>query len=172
MQSDKWVKAYRKKTGFDYPMQNPEFLNKSVMNSAKRKIFKSKENQEYVCQGYEPKVLGYLDKCKRVVSYEVVTGTKDLLVVRYKKEDGRRCVYHPDIGVRLKDGRHLLIEVKSQYTLHKEFDTNILKFKASSKFCKNRTGSWQFWLVVLDETTKELSWTSGDGIWHTNPFGP
>jgi hypothetical protein len=103
-------------------------------------------------QGYEDRILKILDRSSKVASFS----TSDIPKIRYRyKKEAKSRTYHPDIVAFLKDGRKLLIEVKSTYTLvhAKTFALNKRKFEVASKLSKQH--GFEFWLAVVD---KKVSW--------------
>lgn len=126
--------------------------NKCKAKNAENPFFKWKtfvdsrgNNHRY--QGYEDQVLSMLDKSRDVIRFT----TSELPTVSYeipwKRKPGN---YHPDIGVVLKGGRRMLIEVKSPWTLYnaKTSRRNPYKFQAAARLAKSN--GFEFWLVVID----------------------
>lgn len=144
-----------RKFGVENVMQRPEVFEKAKHSHRRRKTFRSANGLDFVCQGYEPQVIDFLDKHPNVKRF--TTRTPGMPVVPYKfKGMARR--YFPDIFVRLKDGRKLVVEVKSNYTIGLDktdvLAMNLKKFKAAHKFCKDN-GAY-FWIALVDKG--EIQW--------------
>lgn len=109
--------------GHKYPMQNSEVFHKSIGNSYRSKIWVGPDGSEHTVQGYEPQVLELLQRSGAI---NIVTGSA---VTSFNY--GRR-VYHPDAMFTSPKGRNYILEVKSIYTLTKDIEVNLKKFKATS----------------------------------------
>lgn len=114
-----------KKYGVEYPSQNPEVYKAMFKKCVKYKIFKWKDGTEVNVQGNEPIILSELEK-KGYTSKEVLTDVTDMPPLWYEYKNKKRR-YYPDIYIPKEN---LIIEVKSQYTLEKQFEKNMMKFKA------------------------------------------
>jgi len=129
-QSDEYksksISTCQRKYGVEYPMQHPEILLKSQKSAYKRKEYIWKTGEISMVQGYEPIVLKELEDAGYTYQ-EVLTAPKDMPYIEYIFED-KKHVYFPDFYIP-KENR--IIEVKSEYTLEKEWDKNQEKFKAT-----------------------------------------
>ncbi len=145
---DKTSQTRLEKTGYAYPLQNPKIREKAIQtnimrfgyanvihnpvifekaqtNAFKRKEYKWKTGEISIVQGYEPIVLKELEDSG--YTYEkVITGASRIPTIPYIFENTQH-LYFPDIFI---PSENLIIEVKSEYTLNKEFDRNKAKFKA------------------------------------------
>lgn len=150
-------KSYKDKTGYSNPSKNPEVESKKNRTSKQRRKFVSRTGDVHWCRGYEPFVLDFVDTHSNVECYTTKTGTELLPTIEYSWADGTKHTYHPDIGLKLKSGRHVIIEVKSVHTLFQHEEVNRRKFKAASKACAIRPG-WVFWLAIYHPKTKTITW--------------
>lgn len=147
---------YKVKTGYDHPLHNPAVMEKFLRSSLQVKNFTSKKGKNISYQGYEGRVLVFLESHPLVKEITTSTDRKTFPSIPYNL-NGRPRVYYPDIGVELKDGRRLVIEVKSEYTLEGSEvikKVNRAKFRAASRKCKAL--GLAFWLAVY--RGKELQW--------------
>lgn len=112
--------------GFKYPMQNPTIAEKSQKNSYNYKEYKWKTGEISLVQGYEDQVLFDLEN-NGYKFEDVVADEKDMPEIFYEFE-GKRRRYYPDIFIPKEN---LIIEVKSDYTLNKEWEKNQAKFDAT-----------------------------------------
>ena len=111
-----------------------------IPNGFKAKKFTDRFGKTHIVQGYEPLALEFFNARKNVVRIE--TGVKHVPRYRYKLGDKLRN-YYPDILVFTESKRHV-IEVKSEYTLLLDIETNLKKFRVATKSC-TRDGN-NFWL--------------------------
>jgi len=112
--------------GCEYPAQNPEIFEKSMKNSHRYKEYIWKTGEISLVQGYEPIVLTELEE-EGYTFDEILTSTKDMPLIKYSFEGVSRR-YFPDIFIPKEN---IIIEVKSNYTLNKEWDKNQAKFEAT-----------------------------------------
>jgi hypothetical protein len=156
----KWLED----TGFGHPMQDPVHAAKVLLSEKKAKIFVANDGSTHKCRGYEPNVLKFIDESPDVAHYTTVAGTDLLPAVPYTKGPTitKFSTYYPDIGVLLKDGRRLIIEVESVYTLWSDEHINRRKFQAADRFCDSCAchTNTTFWLAIVDDRTKEITWVS------------
>jgi len=120
------------KYGVEYPSQNPEILIKSMKNSHRYKEYVWNTGEISLVQGYEPIVLTELEN-QGYKFQDVLTSASDMPEIYYEFE-GCSKRYIPDIFIPKKN---LVIEVKSDYTLKKEWDKNKAKFEATKKLGYN-----------------------------------
>lgn len=147
--------------GVENPMQSPELAIKQQKSALVLKTFTARNGEKHLCRGFEPYVLAYLDNHPLVKRFTTKVGSELLPTVAYIKPSGKKSVYSPDIGVLLKDGRQLVIEVKSGHTLWEYEKLNRAKFKAASHLLP------AFWLVVVNEKARKMDWRNQKGITHT-----
>lgn len=96
-----------------------------LSNGYGHKEYKWKTGEISIVQGYEPIVLKELEDSG--YTYEmVITGSSRIPTIPYEFEN-KKHLYYPDIFI---PSENLIIEVKSDYTLNKEFDRNKAKFDA------------------------------------------
>lgn len=150
-------KTYFGRTGYYHPLQNPEVFARVQRKQLKLKKFVAKDGRVYRCRGYEPQVLKFLENNPLVKKFTTTVNTRLLPAVPYQRASGKTHVYYPDIGVELFDGRKLIIEVKSVYTLFDKEDINRRKFKAAVQLCKTIENT-NFWLAIYHPKTKTITW--------------
>ena len=119
-------KKFEEKYGVSNPMHVPEFLEKQQESSFKRKEYIWKTGEISLVQGYEPIVLKELEE-KGYKFDEILTSPKDMPEIFYQFK-GSKHRYYPDIFIPKEN---IVIEVKSNYTLKKEWDKNQAKFEAT-----------------------------------------
>lgn len=147
---DKIKSTMSKKYGVEHPMQSEEIKQKivdncidkygvtnvmfdseimkrsQIKNRFKRKEYKWGTGEISLVQGYEPIVLKELED-KGYNYVDVFTSPSDMPIIMYQFEEVEHR-YYPDIFIP-KD--NVIIEVKSEYTLKKEWDKNQAKFAAT-----------------------------------------
>lgn len=135
-------RKYKEKTGFDYPFQNPEILEKALSkaksSSLKRDTkeldtSKLRGNPRSVL-GYEPMVINDLSESKSV---DALLIGSEVDGIPYTDSTRKRRTYHPDMVVVAKSG-DWVIEVKSTYTLSQDMDRNLRKFRAARRASGDR----------------------------------
>lgn len=145
---EKRITTTLEKYGFEYSFQCPTCKEKSKetmlerygvehsilipgnMEKVQSKQFSSKQycwstGEISQVQGYEPIVLSELEE-KGYTFADVKTSPIDMPIIKYFYRNKWRR-YIPDIFIPFENR---IIEVKSEYTLTKEWDKNMLKFKA------------------------------------------
>ena len=125
---DKKKDTLLKKFGVTHPSHIPEVAEKILKNRFKRKEYKWKTGEISLVQGYEDQVLFDLEN-NGYKFEDVVADEKDMPEIFYEFE-GKRRRYYPDIFIPKEN---LIIEVKSDYTLNKEWEKNQAKFDATKK---------------------------------------
>ena len=143
--------------GVSHPMQDPEVLERTQRSAHKLKLVTLPSGEAHSCRGYEPEVLKFLDSHPLVGEITTKVNTYLLPTVDYRKASGKWGRYYPDIGVQLKDGRHLIIEVKSFYTLWNWEGLNRLKFAAATRLARTLERC-TFWLAVYDPKSRTIDW--------------
>ena len=122
---DKMVSTNLEKYGVEYPMQNQDFYNFILKKSYNQKKFIWQSGDISQVQGYEGIVLNELEN--QGYNYEdVITSSKDMPEIWYDFEN-KKHRYFPDFYIPKEN---LIIEVKSEYTLQKQWDKNQAKFQA------------------------------------------
>ncbi len=132
--------------GTQWPIQNAKLFATWRHYLTKQVVLQNGKSIE--CQGYEPKVIAWLDSRSDIS--KIYVGTS-LPAIPYFDKLGDPHVYHPDIGVRKSNGRRILIEVKSDYTLRLALQIGLQKFKAATAFCTSK-GRDYYVVVVLRGT--------------------
>jgi len=118
--------------GVEYPSQNPEIHTKSMKNSHRYKEYIWQTGEVSLVQGYETIVLAELEN-QGYRFQDVLTSASDMPEIYYEFE-GCSKRYIPDFFIPEKN---LVIEVKSEYTLKKEWDKNQAKFEATKQLGYN-----------------------------------
>lgn len=113
------------KYGFENAMHNPAIMDKHERSTTRFKTFKWKTGELSKVQGYEPTVLKELEE-QGYTFNDVKTRKSDMPAIFYNFENRTRR-YYPDFYIP-KENR--IIEVKSEYTLQKEWEKNQAKFSA------------------------------------------
>ena len=129
------------KYGVEHHLQNPEIYSKTKktnlskyglefpvmrVSSYTHKEYKWKTGEISMVQGHEPIVLSELEE-KGYTYNDIETDTASMPEIFYEFE-GKRRRYYPDIFIPKEN---LIIEVKSDYTLNKEWARNQAKFDAT-----------------------------------------
>lgn len=131
-----------------YGVENPSSLNwvqeKKEKTSFSSKQYKWKTGEISYVQGYEPFVLNYLEE-KGYKFEEVLTSKLDMPEIIYIGEDNLEHRYFPDIYIPKEN---LIIEVKSEWTMKKEFYKNMLKFSAVKNL------GFNFEIKVIERNSK------------------
>lgn len=111
--------------GCDYPFQNEEILRKALAESygVKDYIFPS-GRVEHV-RGYEPFMINDILK-EGIEEDDIIVGDSKIPIVKYTI-NGKLHSYYPDC---LITSTNTIIEVKSDWTYDKDYDVNMVKFKA------------------------------------------
>ena len=117
---------FKEKYGVENPSQIPEIMSKKKSKSFSKKEFNWKTGEISIVQGYEDQVLFDLEN-KGYKFEDIITDEKDVPEIFYEFE-GKRRRYYPDIFIPKEN---LIIEVKSDYTLNKEWEKNQVKFDAT-----------------------------------------
>lgn len=131
-----------RKTCLDiYGVEHPSTL---AEYSYRRKTVRDKFGIKHTVQGYEDQAVLVFSKMKNVT--DIVTASKRLPKYRYVDKEGKEHRYYPDMAVRTQTSTNI-VEVKSLYTLTRNLGTNLLKFRAAVKACKNKGHT--FWVVMF-----------------------
>lgn len=131
-------KTWKRKYGVDHPMKSPEFFQQH-MKALHRKFRVRVGNRVLTLQSsYEVEVAQHLSSIGWAVR-------SPLISIPYSY-GGQRRRYHADL-IANRDGKRYMIEVKSPYTLQKDLERNLKKFRAANRFCRQRGA--QFTLCVV-----------------------
>ena len=122
--SKEYEKLCIERYGVPNPMQNSEVFSKNQRSNFLKKEYTFPSGKKTYIRGYEPHCID--DLLKTYNEDEIITETVDIPTISYKKYGTKKdAVYYPDILLPDK-----LVEVKSDYTLQKDLENNILKIKA------------------------------------------
>lgn len=160
------VENYKDRIGVSHHMQVPGALERAQKTRMTRHPYTDKKGAVHWYQGYENIVLSYLDRSKVVKEFS--TECVYLPLIPYEHNE-KPHTYRPDISVSLKDGRRLIIEVKSTWTLKGRWfeGVNKAKFKAAKEFCCG--SGLEFWVILIEG--KEMRWIE-DGLKTVAVFRP
>jgi hypothetical protein len=136
---DKIRQTCLKKYGFENSSQVPEIVDKKLKNSYKRKTYIFPSKNQIMCQGYEPFALDKLIKDELINETDIVTGAKNVPIIWYNDESGKKHCHYVDIFI-LSQNR--MIEVKSTWTAEKKKDNIFLKQEAG----KNLGYLYEIWV--------------------------
>ena len=114
-----------KKYGVSHPMQLPEIAEKQQKSCYHNKEYLWKTGETSILQGNEPQVLLELET-QGFTYNEILTDKKDMPEIYYTLNN-KRHRYFPDFYIPKEN---LIIEVKSEWTLHLHWDKNKAKFQA------------------------------------------
>lgn len=125
-------------------LQNPEIWAKATKSGYRKRRVRFKGGTVLTIQGaHEQAVVSGLLRLGWVVVAPEFS-------IRYTL-DRKYHYYHPDFLIT-KEGRSILLEVKSEYTLTKDLDKNLAKFRAANRYC--RKNGMTFVLCMLKKTAK------------------
>lgn len=125
--------AKRRETCIDRYGESHHMKNAKIFSKSKSTAFSSKEytfpsGKIVKVQGYEDRALDIL--LKEYDESDLIVNDSDIEnnigKIEYVEKDKRRR-YYPDIYIK---SENRIVEVKSDYTFNKEFDTNVLKRQA------------------------------------------
>lgn len=119
---EKRRQTYLKHFGVNHPMQLPSIYERKIKSGYKVKDYFWKTGEISKIQGHEPIVLKELEN-KGYSFNEVKTSQKDMPEIWYEFEGIKRR-YFPDFYIPKEN---LIIEVKSDWTLMKDWHKNIAK---------------------------------------------
>ena len=124
----KKIQTSLKHYGMEHPMQNTDIFNKNQKSGYKFKDYILPSGKIVKVQGYEPQALDILFEQGYKEEDLVIQQRKEMSIIWYFTEDGKKHRYYPDIYII---SENKIIEVKSDYTMNKYKEINILKQKAS-----------------------------------------
>lgn len=109
-------------------MKNSNIFSKSKSTAFSSKEYTMPSGKIVKVQGYEDKALDILlkeyEECDLIINDREIEN----IIGKIKYFENNKCRrYYPDIYVK---SENRIIEVKSDYTFNKEFDTNVLKRQA------------------------------------------
>lgn len=119
-----------KKYGVENPSQVPEIADTKCKNSYRRKLYIMPSGNQIMCQGYEPFALDKLIKDELISEIDIVTGAKNVPIIWYSDESGKKHCHYVDIFI---PSQNRMIEVKSTWTAEKKKDNIFLKQEAGKK---------------------------------------
>jgi len=144
------VKAKKEATslrryGCKHHMHNKESFEKCQKACYKKKPYTFSCGNIVNCQGYEPQALQRLEETQSysIDDYQDWQGRE----FWYESDDGKKHRYYPDIPF-LREGK--IIEVKGEYTFHKDYEKNLKKAQSVIE----RGLDFEFWIYNNNE-----SWT-------------
>lgn len=111
--------------GVEYPIQNKEIYDKAMKKLYSSKEYKFPSGKVVIIQGYEDWSLDILQNEKDVKEKDILT-CADIHPIPYQFE-GINKYYFPDQYII---SQNKIIEVKSTYTMEKDYTKNIAKCKA------------------------------------------
>lgn len=129
LQSEEGKKKMMELYGVEHNMQNAKIFEQKQKNSFQRKEFTFPSGRIDTVQGYEPFAL------KKLLNDGIMENhiyTTNIPPISYIKEE-KKCVYHPDIMIKIGNEIKKIIEVKSEYTIFLHAEMNLLKFLTISK---------------------------------------
>lgn len=116
------------KYGVDNPSKDSSIMDKIINHGYSAKNYMMPSGNIVRIRGYEWKALDEL-----LVNYEefdIEVSTKKIPKIKYIWDDGSEHYYFPDIFI---EKENLLIEVKSDYFMIKDFRNNLIKAQAAKK---------------------------------------
>ena len=113
------------KYGVEYAMQNAEVMEKSSKNAYKSKEYIYPSGAIIKIQGYEHFALDEL--LQTLTEHDIVTGVKNVPIVWYEDDQGKRHRYYVDICI---PSQNKCVEVKSTWTFKKKQHIVYLKQQA------------------------------------------
>nr|QBK85284.1 MAG: restriction endonuclease [Iridovirus LCIVAC01] len=128
--------------GARYSSQSPEIFSKILKKLYSSKQYQFPSGKSRIIQGYENKCLDIL-LTQGIKELDIITGIKNIPVIDYQDNKGKKRKYYPDIYISSKN---LLIEVKSPYTYMKDQERNELKFRKASQ-------NYRFQLWIFDRNS-------------------
>jgi len=130
----KKINTLIKRYGVRHNMHVPEFFNKSIKNSFKLKHYKLPSGKTTQVQGYEPIALDELFE-NNYKEDDIITQYQG---IEYEFENNTHK-YYADIYIK---SENKIIEVKSDFTMEKEYDKNMAKWEA----CVDLGYEFEFWI--------------------------
>lgn len=155
------IATNQRERGCDNPTQDPAIFEKAQRNALGAKTFVESNGKVHRVRGYEPRIISWLND--RGVT-GIVTRARSLPVIALPGEGMH--VYHPDMRFRNTNGQKILLEVKSTYTLWKDWGKNKVKFRAASEWCV-RHGYIFVLAVAFESRSKDplfVSWPTASKV--------
>ena len=126
---EKAKKTNLEKYGVTNVMQCARIAKKHELSGHNHKIYTWKTGEKVYLQGYEPIVLQELENNGYCFN-DIKTDKTDMPEIWYEYE-GKKHRYYPDFYI---PEENLIIEVKSEWTMLKEFNKNLHKFSTVKKY--------------------------------------
>lgn len=133
---EKGIQTNLRKYGVENANQSREIQERGEKNSHKFKPFTMPSGEIRKVQGYEHFALR--DLLKSYTEDQIVTGRKNVPVISYSTENGKRRVHFPDIFL---PHENKIIEVKSIWTYNCKADCVLLK----KSFAEAQGYSYEIW---------------------------
>lgn len=134
LQVDKFSKKAKRTTrsrfGVDNAMQDPKIASKNIRHALRKKEYVFPSGRTEYVQGFEPFALDELIWQEDVDEDDIVVNPAEMPEIWWRDEKSNRHRYFPDI---LVTSTHLLIEVKSEWTITLEPDMIERKKQAALK---------------------------------------
>jgi len=119
-----------KKYGVEHALQCQEIYEKQNKNSYYLKEYLLPSGIKIKIQGYEHFALDELFKKENMVESDVITGSKNVPIIWYNDETGKKHRHYVDIYIKSKNK---CIEIKSTWTLKKQKEVVFLKLNAAKE---------------------------------------
>jgi len=119
-----------KKYGVEYSSQCQEIYEKMNNHSYYLKEYFLPSGIKIKIQGYEHFALDELFKKENMVESDVITGCKNVPIIWYNDETGKKHRHYVDIYIKSKNK---CIEIKSTWTLKKQKEVVFLKLNAAKE---------------------------------------
>ena len=132
-----------RKHGVEHHLQDPKLFAQRMKSMYRTRSLRFSDGKIRTVQSRDEQLV-----VRVYLRNSFTCGAPDFFI-RYSL-DGKRRVYHPDF-IMCKNGKKFLVEVKSTYTLYKNWDMNIEKFKAANRYCEEN--EMTFVLVLIRKVT-------------------
>jgi hypothetical protein len=141
---EKCTATSRRKWGCDWSSQDPDIFQRMRSSGYNRKSIVV-NGKNHLVQGYEPHALAAIgDKIAKLV-----TKTNKLPELWYSLE-GIAHRYYPDAFIKTLNGKRILLEVKSDFTVRLSYKKNLAKFVAAAKWCQEHDAKFVLALVLAN----------------------
>jgi len=127
------------KYGVENVMHNTDVMEKSSKNAYKLKEYIFPSGKIIKIQGYEKYAIDYLLKNDNIKENDIITGPKNVPVIWYNDESGKKHRHYVDIFI---PSQNRCIEVKSTWTTEKKKDIIYLKKQAAIELGYN----YELWI--------------------------
>jgi hypothetical protein len=132
--SEECKKQMMEKYGVEYAMQNDKLFSKMLASSFRRRIYKYGDGRSAMILGYEDLAIKELEESNLYGKIEA--GDSEEIPTFWYEFEGKKHKYYPDIYYVKKDGKKIIIEVKSTYYFEKDKEKNLAKAIEVSKTYK------------------------------------